>query len=113
MGRNTSKRVYSSATRQALKLFASQIRVARKKRNWSEAELAKRAGTTRPTIRKIEQGNPGTEIGLYFEVATLLGIFLYTPNSMRLVQEQQKLDLELSLLPKRIDQDDDEVFDDF
>ena len=110
---NTSRHIYSAATQQALNFFATQIRISRKKRRWSEAELAERAGTTRPTIRKIEQANPSTGIGLYFEVATLLGIALYTPNDSRLAQEQQKLDWELTLLPKRIDKGNDEVFDDF
>ena len=37
-------RIYSKSTLQALKLFASLIKVARKKHGWSETELAERAG---------------------------------------------------------------------
>jgi transcriptional regulator with XRE-family HTH domain len=111
MGRNT--RSYSTTTRQALKLFATQVKIARKKHRWSEAELAERAGTTRPTIRKVEQGSPTTEIGLYFEIAGLLGIPLFTTDSTQMTGIQNTLDLQLSLLPKRINTDSGEVFDDF
>jgi transcriptional regulator with XRE-family HTH domain len=111
MGRN--KRTYSKRTQQAINVFATQIKVARKKQQWSEAELAERAGTSRPTIRKIEQGNPATELGLYFEIAGLLGIPLFDDDEQRLTTLQNTLDLQLALLPKRIDIDTKEVFDDF
>ena len=106
-------RIYSKSTLQALKLFASLIKVARKKHGWSEAELAERAGTTRPTIRKIEQASPVSEIGLYFEVAYLLGIPLLSSDSVEMTAIQDKLDLQLAVLPKRIDRAPSEVFDDF
>ena len=106
-------RIYSTATLQALKLFATQIRVARKNHRWSEAELAERAGTTRPTIRKIEQGSPTAGIGLYFEIAGLLGIPLFTADNTQMRGMQNTLDLKLALLPKRIDTDSRDVFDDF
>ena len=111
MGRNS--RTYSSQTLQAIKIFASQIKVARKKRRWSEAELAERAGTTRPTIRRIEQGSPTTELGLYFEIALLLGVCLFEEDSEKLAAIQDNLNLQLVLLPKRIDAESKEVFDDF
>jgi transcriptional regulator with XRE-family HTH domain len=106
-------RNYSSYTEKAIKVFASQIKAARKKQRWSEAELAERAGTSRPTIRKIEQGNPTTELGLYFEAASLLGIPLFGADKQKLTSIQEKLDLQLALLPKRIDKDTEDVFDDF
>lgn len=108
-----TRRIYSNQTLQALKAFASQIKLARKKHRWSEAELAERAGTSRPTIRGIEEGNPGTAIGLYFEIATLLGIPLFGEDSESLKTIQKNLDMELALLPKRIDKESREVFDEF
>lgn len=111
MAKNT--RIYSKGTLAALKLFASLIKVARKKHGWSEAELAERAGTTRPTIRKIEQASPVSAIGLYFEVAYLLGIPLFSSDHEEMAGIQDKLDLQLALLPKRIDRVPNEVFDDF
>lgn len=107
------KRAYSSRTMQAVKVFALQIQVARKQHGWSEAELAERAGITRPTIRQIEQGNPATGIGLYFEVATLLGIHLFAEEEAELKSHEDRLNLQRALLPKRITRDKEDVFDDF
>ena len=107
------KRNYSGRTMQALKVFALQIQVARKEHGWSEAELAERVGTSRPTIRQIEQGNPATGLGLYFEVATLLGLPLLAEDETELKANEDRLNLQLALLPKRITRDEGEVFDDF
>jgi len=107
------KRVYSRRAIQAMQLFAGLIKTARKKQRWSEVELAERAGISRLTVRKIERGNPGTELGLYFEVATLLGIPLFAADSNKLTTIAHELDLQLALLPKRIDKESGEVFDEF
>ena len=96
-----------------MKIFAAQIRLARKEHRWSIAELAERVGTTRPTIQKIEQGNPATGLCLYFEAASILGIPLFDTDANQMTAIQNRLDMTLSLLPKRIDKDRSEVFDDF
>ena len=96
-----------------MKIFASQIRIARKKHQWSVAELAERVGTTRPTIRQMEQGNPATALGLYFEAANILGIPLFADDAHQMTAIQKSLDMSLSLLPMRIDRDRSKVFDDF
>ena len=106
-------RTYSSRTSQALKLLASLIKAARKRKGWSESELAERCGATRATIRKIEQGYPGTEIGSYFEVANLLDIPLLAEDKDHLSEIQKRVDLELSVLPQRVRKGSEEVFDDF
>jgi len=106
-------RTYSNRTLQVIKIFASQIRLARKTHKWSIAELAERVGTTRPTIQQIEQGNPATALGLYFEAANILGIPLFDTDANQMTALQKQLDMSLSLLPKRIDKNRSEVFDDF
>ena len=106
-------RTYSSRASQALQLLASLIKAARKRKGWSESELAERCDTTRGTVRKIEQGNPGTEIGLYFEVANLLDIPLLAQDSDDLSQIQKRVDLELSVLPQRVRKGPEDVFDAF
>lgn len=106
-------RNYSRHATQAMRIFADLIKAARKKQRWSEAELAERAGISRLTVRKIEQGNPGTELGLYFEIAALLGIPLFDADSRKLTAIAHELDMQLALLPKRIDKESGEVFDAF
>ena len=108
-----TSRIYSENTLQAIKLFASLIKRARKKHGWSVAELAERAGTSRSTMRRVEEGSAVTELGLYFEIANLLGIPLFSVENHEMTGIQERLDLELALLPKRIDSKIGEVFDDF
>lgn len=111
MGKRT--RNYSSRTLLAIDLLAKLIQSARKRKGWSETELAERCGATRPTIRKIEQGNPATEIGLYFEIASILDIPLFSDDPAQLRSLRRELDLELSVLPQRIRKSAEEVIDDF
>lgn len=51
------------------------VRVARLRRRMTQEELASRVGTTFHTIRKIEQGAPGTSIGAYLRALWVLGLF--------------------------------------
>jgi transcriptional regulator with XRE-family HTH domain len=111
LGKKT--RNYSDVTLHAIDLLAKMIQSARKRRGWSEAELAERCGATRPTIRRIEQGNPATEIGLYFEIASILDIPLFSDDPKQLRSLNEKLDLEISVLPQRIRKGTKDVFDDF
>ena len=111
MGKKT--RSYSDVTLFAIDLLAKMIQSARKRRGWSESELAERCGATRPTIRRIEQGNPATEIGLYFEIANILDIPLFSDDPKQLRSLNEKLDLEISVLPQRIRKGTEDVFDDF
>jgi len=55
------------------------IRVARMRRRMTQEDLASRVGTTFHTIRRIEQGAPGTAIGFYLTTLWVLGIFEDVP----------------------------------
>lgn len=39
--------------------FGEAVKAARKKRGWSQTELGKRAGVSRPTVARIEKGQDG------------------------------------------------------
>lgn len=51
------------------------IRIARMRRRMTQADLAARVGTTFHTIRRIEQGAPGTAMGFYLTTLWVLGLF--------------------------------------
>ena len=71
------QRVYSKYAQEAALLLGQRIKLARKKRKWSEMNLAERAGISRATLQKIEAGNMTPAIGLVFEVASLVGVSLF------------------------------------
>lgn len=77
------------------------------------AELAERAGISRKTLRRIECGEPGTEIGTVFEVAALVGVRLFDMSERALVRERARLDEKLTLLPKAVHPSARAVDDDF
>lgn len=102
----------SAASREALEVLGASIRVGRIRRRWSLAELAERVGVSRPTIAKVERGDPSVAVGTVFEAATLLGVVLYdTPEDRR--RQQAMKSIELALLPSRARQRVVEVDDDF
>lgn len=72
-------------------------------RRWTAQELADRAGITRSTLRKIENGDPGVAAGSYFEVAALTGLPLYSPEPSSVDAERRRIADRLALLPARVD----------
>ena len=98
----TQARPFSKYTIEAVKLLGKQIRLGRKQRRWSEAELAERAGIARATLQRIEKGDMGCKVGLVFEVATLVGIKLFDAESETLKGRIHEADARIALLPKHI-----------
>jgi transcriptional regulator with XRE-family HTH domain len=54
--------------------LGQRIRVARIRRGWSVAELAARAGVNRNTLTALEQGKPGTALGVCVTALWALGL---------------------------------------
>ncbi len=115
------KRVYSRYAQQAAQLLGQHIKLARKRKQWTQKELAERAGVGRTTVQKAEKGHMGLEIGLAFELASIVGVSLFTPEiSTQSTGERASLDPSirhaqelLTLLPKTIHKQRKEVDDDF
>lgn len=106
-------RSYSRVTKQALSILGKLIKVGRLERGLTAAELAERAGITRKTLRRIEYGEPGPEIGIVFEVASLVGVRLFEYDERALQMHNTRLDEKLTLLPKSVRASGSEVDDDF
>lgn len=104
-------RVYSSHTIQAMALFGKLIREARIERKIPATELAERAGISRGLLHRIERGDLKCEIGAAFEVATLLGLPLFSPEG--LATYIQRVDEKLALLPRYARSATPELKDDF
>ena len=107
------QRTYSKYAREAVILMGEQIKLGRKQRKWSEKNLADRAGISRATLQKIENGEMSCAIGLVFEVATLVGVNLFETNKLPLSRNIEQTRDKISLLPQRIQAKTKVVDDDF
>lgn len=108
------ERTYSRHTKDAAVLLGKHIRLGRKGRRLTEMDLADRAGISRATLQKIEKGDPKCELGLYFEVATLVGVPLFGADSSASFSANfERVNDKLALLPKSIHKKKKEVDDAF
>ena len=106
-------RTYSKYAQDATTLLGKQIKLRRKQRKWSEHNLAERAGISRATLQKIENGEMSCSIGLVFEVATLVGINLFENDKLPLSNHIEQTKDKIALLPQRIQVKKRNVDDDF
>lgn len=98
-------RTYSRYVAEALALLGKEIELARKQKKITAQSLAERCGISRPTLRKIERGDPTVEIGVAFEAAAIVGIRLFNSESLHSLSEKRALKTEhIALLPDRIRQ---------
>ena len=106
-------RTYSKYALEATTLLAEQIKLGRKQRKWSEKNLSERAGISRATLQKIENGDMNCALGLYFEVAALVGLNLFEQDNFPLSRQVEQTKDKVALLPKRIKSKTKVVDDDF
>lgn len=106
-------RTYSKYVGEAAALLGKQVKLGRKRRKWSEHNLADRAGISRATLQKIEKGELSCAIGLVFEVAALVGVKLFNADSPSLATHLERADDKLALLPKAVHKSKKTIDDDF
>jgi transcriptional regulator with XRE-family HTH domain len=90
--------------KRALAKLGDDIRTARLRRRIPTALMAQRASITRPTLLKVERGDPSVSLGIYAVVLFVLGL---TPRLAGLADsgtDELGLQLEEERLPKRIRQ---------
>jgi transcriptional regulator with XRE-family HTH domain len=88
--------------KRALMKLGEDIRSARLRRRITTTTMAERAFITRPTLRKVEHGDPGVGLGIYATVMFVLGL---TPRVADLADSRSDdvgLQLEEERLPKRV-----------
>lgn len=57
-----------------LESMGEQIKLARLRRDLSSEQVAERAGIARGTLIKVERGDEGVSMGVYFRVLITLGL---------------------------------------
>jgi transcriptional regulator with XRE-family HTH domain len=100
MGRGQRRRL--PAARAAVAALGAMVAAGRRQRGWTAAEFAERLGTSLPTLRSIERGEPGVSIGLFLEAAVLAGVELFSSPSAGLSRVEREARLRTALLPERV-----------
>jgi len=101
------ERHYSPETQRALTVLGKLIAAERRSQRRTQSDLAERVGVSVPTLSKIERGSAGSEIGIAFELATILGIRLF-PDV-----DDVRLDQRLALSPSSVRTSQRSMDDDF
>ncbi len=94
----TAKRssVVFPKNRKILKQLGENIKLACKRRAYTQTLISERTGLSRLTIRKIEQGDPTVSIGHYVAVLSVLGLvedFAQVANDDELGRKLQDIKL--------------------
>src|ERR1019366_10633957 len=92
----------SVAVRRTLRKLGLDIRDARRRRSLPAEIVAERAFTSRPTLRRIEEGDHTVGIGIYAAVLQALGLL----DGLGMVADQGKDEVGLAMaseqLPRRV-----------
>jgi transcriptional regulator with XRE-family HTH domain len=70
-----------------LKIMGEQIKLARLRRKYKAELIARRAGISRQTLWKVENGDPGVAMGIYAKVLTAIGL----PDDITLLARDDEL----------------------
>lgn len=106
-------RTYSRYSRNAVILLGGLIRAVRKERKFTVQEVAERAGISRGLMQRIEKGDPKCGIGVFFEVAAIVGVNLFDADEADIVGHIRQIEDKLRLLPKSVRVANRSVDDDF
>ncbi len=68
----TKKKPLFLKSKKTLSVLGENIKLARLRRRLSMQQVSERAGISRSTLVKIENGNDGVSIGSYFQVLSVL-----------------------------------------
>ncbi|MCB5190651.1 helix-turn-helix domain-containing protein [Methylobacillus arboreus] len=106
-------RTYSRYSHDAARLLGLMIRNSRIERGLTIEELAERAGVSRGLVYRAEEGDMGCGIGSVFELATIVGVPLFTIDQSAIGLHIANAEKTLSLLPCAVRPSQKAVKDDF
>jgi transcriptional regulator with XRE-family HTH domain len=90
------------ATRRALATLGADLQRARKRRRLTAAMVAERARISRPTLLRVERGDPAVSLGIYATVLWVLGLGDRIEQLAASELDAVGLSLEDERLPKRV-----------
>ena len=92
----------SIGVRRALRKLGHDLRDARRRRGLPAGVVAERAFTSRPTLQRVEQGDPAVGIGIYAAVLQALGFLDELNQVADASRDAAGLALANEKLPQRI-----------
>jgi transcriptional regulator with XRE-family HTH domain len=90
------------AVRRVLRKLGADVRDARRRRRIPMAVLAERALISRPTLSKVEKGDPSVSLGIYATVLFVLGFASRLGDLAAAEADEVGLALEEERLPERV-----------
>ena len=88
--------------RAALRKLGADLADARKRRRISTATMAERARVSRPTLLRLEQGDPSVSVGIFATVVFVLGMHERLADLADAAHDRVGLELQAESLPQRI-----------
>ena len=88
--------------RRALAGLGTDLQRARKRRRLTAAMVAERAHIARPTLRRVERGDPRVSLGIYATVLWVLGLGERIGRLAAIETDTVGLSMENERLPKRV-----------
>ncbi|MEO1818893.1 helix-turn-helix domain-containing protein [Pseudomonas sp.] len=86
----------------ALRKLGHDLSVARRMRRMTQQDLAQRMDTSVSTVRRMEDGNPGTALHVFLRALHVLGRLEDMVRIMALDQDTLGLELTQEQLPQRV-----------
>jgi DNA-binding XRE family transcriptional regulator len=108
-----ASRSFSGYTVDALMLLGQLIKEARIRKSMTAAELSERIGISRSLLLRIEKGDPGCSIGVFFEAATISGVPLFDQDERGIKKTLSMHQEKMNLLPKSVKKSIQVMNDDF
>ena len=93
--------IFPIPVNRTLKKLGADIKDARIRRRITTEMMTQRAGITRPTLAKVEKGDPMTSMGIYAKVLFVLGLSDKLEDIADIRFDRIGLVLDAEKLPKR------------
>lgn len=100
------------STQYGLSAIAMEIKLGRKRKGWTQKELASRAGCSRLTIIAIENGKATVSIGHVLEAAHMVGLNVFGSDDKALTRLRHALEMN-AIFPSRMATQTQKIDDDF
>ncbi len=96
-------KTWSRSTSLSFRLIGQKVVLARRRKHWTEEDVAKRARVSRTTVSKIENGRGNVALGAVLEVCWVVGVPILGAADLKAAEALlRETELQLAALPVRV-----------